>query len=151
MSPWSFASEISGSTSRPIGHAADDMTTEYSGWAIAAYEGDYASEDDAEYIPFEYNEDGDVSTSDYYEYSNEEWNDEFVDGRRNKEEQSQLQILADRYRIEYDNSADEEISPVDTVVAYDPRRHQDTIPRCRRSPFARADLSAYLYFFISLL
>ena len=37
------------------------------------------------------------------------------------------------------------------VVAYDPRRHQDTIPRRRRSPFARADLSAYLYFFISLL
>ena len=37
------------------------------------------------------------------------------------------------------------------VVAYDPRRHQDTIPRRRKSPFARADLSAYLYFFISLL
>ena len=37
-----------------------------------------------------------------------------------------------------------------TLVAYDPRRHQDTIPRRRRSPFARADLSAYLYFFISL-
>ena len=34
------------------------------------------------------------------------------------------------------------------LVAYDPRRHQDTIPRRRRSPFARADLSAYLYFFI---
>ena len=37
------------------------------------------------------------------------------------------------------------------LVAYDPRRHQDTIPRRQRSPFARADLSAYLYFFISLL
>ena len=37
------------------------------------------------------------------------------------------------------------------LVAYDPRRHQDTIPRHRKSPFARADLSAYLYFFISLL
>ena len=37
------------------------------------------------------------------------------------------------------------------LVAYDPDRHQDTIPRRRRSPFARADLSAYLYFFISLL
>ena len=34
------------------------------------------------------------------------------------------------------------------LVAYDPRRHQDTIPRRRRSPFARAHLSAYL---ISLL
>ena len=34
------------------------------------------------------------------------------------------------------------------VVAYVPRRHQGTIPRHRRSPFARADLSAYLYFFI---
>ena len=34
------------------------------------------------------------------------------------------------------------------VVAYDPRRHHDTISRRRRSPFARADLSAYLYFFI---
>ena len=39
----------------------------------------------------------------------------------------------------------------ENLVAYDPRRHQDTIHRRRRSPFARADLSAYLYFFISLL
>ena len=38
--------------------------------------------------------------------------------------------------------------PIISMVAYDPRRHQDTIPRRRRSPFARADLSAYLYFFI---
>ena len=115
---------MSGSSSWPIGHAADDMTTEYSGWPIvessrqptatSAYDIDYASEDDAEYIPSECNEDGDVSTSDYYGYSSEEWNDEFVDGRRNKEEQLQLQILADGYRSEYDNSADEEISPVDT-------------------------------------
>ena len=37
---------------------------------------------------------------------------------------------------------------MDNLVAYDPRRHQDTIPRRRRSPFARAHLSAYLYFFI---
>ena len=88
MSPWSFASEMSGSASRPIGHAADDMTTEYSGWAIAAYDVDYASEDDAEYIPSGNNEDDDVCTRDYYGYSSEEWNDEFVDGRRNKEEQS---------------------------------------------------------------
>ena len=119
-----FASEMSGSASRPIGHAADDMTTEYSGWAIgessrqptatATHDVDYAIEYDAEYIPSGYNEDDDVSTSDYYGYSSEEWNDEFVDGRRNKKEQSQLQILADGYRTEYDNSADEEISPVDT-------------------------------------
>ena len=87
MSSWSFASEMSGSASRPIGHVTDDMTTEYSGWAIAAYDVDYASEDDAEYIPSGYNEDDDVSTRDYYGYSSEEWNDEFVDGRRNKEEQ----------------------------------------------------------------
>ena len=65
-------------------------------------------------IPSGYNEDDDVSTSDYYGYSSEEWNDEFVDGRRNKEEQSQLQLLADGYRSEYDNSADEVISPIDT-------------------------------------
>ena len=87
---------MSGSASRPIGHAIDDMTTEYSGWAIvdssrqpmatSAYDIDYASEDEVEYIPSGYNEDDDVSTSDYYGYSNEEWNDEFVDGRRNKEE-----------------------------------------------------------------
>ena len=119
-----FASEMSGSASRPIGHASDDMTAEYSGWAIgessqqltatAAYDVDYAIEDDVEYIPSGYNDDDDVSTSDYYGYSSEEWNDEFVDGRRNKEEQSQQQILADGYRSEYDNSADEEISPVDT-------------------------------------
>ena len=31
-----------------------------------------------------------------------------------------------------------------TMVAYDPRRHQDTMPWRRRSPFARADLSTYL-------
>ena len=65
-------------------------------------------------IPSGYNEDDDVSTSDYYGYSSEEWNDEFVDGWRNKEEQSQLQLLADGYRSEYDNSADEVISPIDT-------------------------------------
>ena len=34
------------------------------------------------------------------------------------------------------------------LVAYDPRLHQDTIPRRRRNPFAHADLSDYLYFFI---
>ena len=34
------------------------------------------------------------------------------------------------------------------VVAYHSRRHEDTIPRRRRSPFACTDLSAYLYFFI---
>ena len=52
---------MSGSASRPIGHAADDMTAEYSGWAIgessrqptatAAYDVDYTSKNDAEYIP----------------------------------------------------------------------------------------------------
>ena len=134
-----FALEMSGSSSWPIGHAADDMTTEYSGWPIvessrqptatSAYDIDYASEDDAEYIPSEYNEDDDVSTSDYYGYSSEEWNDEFVDGRRNKEEQSQLQILADGYRSEYDNSADEEISPVDTDEEVGSLKN---IPRGRR-------------------
>ena len=36
----------------------------------------------------------------------------------------------------------------ESLVAYDPHRHQDTIPWRRRSPSARADLSAYLYFFI---
>ena len=40
------------------------------------------------------------------------------------------------------------LSIIQLLVAYDPRRHQDTIPRRRRSPFARADLSAYLYFVI---
>ena len=117
---------MSGSSSWPIGHAADDMTTEYSEWLIvessrqpmatSTYDIDYTSEDDVEYIPSRYNEDDDVSTSDYSTsgYSSEEWNDEFVDGRRNKEEQSQLQILADGYRSEYDNSTNEEISPVDT-------------------------------------
>ena len=54
-----FASEMSGSSSWPIGHATDDMTMEYSGWPIveslgqptatSAYDIDYASEDDAEY------------------------------------------------------------------------------------------------------
>ena len=93
-----FASEMSGSASRPIGHTADDMIAEYSRWAIdessrqptatAAYDVDYTSENDAGYIPSGYNEDDDVSTSDYHGYSSEEWNDEFVDGRRNKEEQS---------------------------------------------------------------
>ena len=129
MSPWSLASEMSGSASRPIGHAADDMATENSGWAIAAYDVDYASEDDAEYIPFGYNEDDDISTSDYYGYSSEEWNDEFFDGWRNKEEQSQLQILADGYRSEYNNSADEEISPVDTDEEVESIKN---IPRGRR-------------------
>ena len=91
-------SEMLGSASRPIGHAADDMTTEYFGWVIGessrqltattAYDVDYAIEYDAEYIPSGYNEDDDVSTSDYYGYSSEEWNDEFVDGRRNRKEQS---------------------------------------------------------------
>ena len=73
---------MSSSASRPIGHVTNDMTTEYSGWAIvessrqptttAAYDVHYTSEDDAEYIPFGYNEDDDFSTSDYYGYSSEE-------------------------------------------------------------------------------
>ena len=38
--------------------------------------------------------------------------------------------------------------PQKHVVVYDLRRHQDTISRRRRSPFARVDLSAFLYIFI---
>ena len=36
------------------------------------------------------------------------------------------------------------------VVAYDPRRHQDTISRRQRSPFARVDLSTYLFLYCEI-
>ena len=31
-------------------------------------------------------------------------------------------------------------------MEYDPRRHQDTISQCQRSPFTRVDLSLFLYY-----
>ena len=37
------------------------------------------------------------------------------------------------------------------LVAYDPRRHQDTIPRRLRSPFARASIRLSLFLYYELL
>ena len=65
-------------------------------------------DDDSEYCPTEGNEESDVSTSD----SSEDWNDEFVDGRRSKE---QLSRLSDRgYQSEYDNSDEDVLTPSDS-------------------------------------
>ena len=65
-------------------------------------------DDDNEYCPTEGNEESDVSTSD----SSEDWNDEFVDGWRSKEQLSQP---SDRgYQSEYDNSDEDVLIPLDS-------------------------------------
>ena len=69
----------------------------------------YKSLDDySEYCPTEGNEESDVSTSD----SSEDWNNEFVDGHRSKEQLSQP---SDRgYQSEYDNSDEDVLTPSDS-------------------------------------
>ena len=65
-------------------------------------------DDDIEYCPNEGNEESDVSTSD----SSEDWNDEFVDGRRSKE---QLSRSSDHgYQSEYDDSDEDVLTPSDS-------------------------------------
>ena len=65
-------------------------------------------DNDTEYGPTKGNEERDVSTSD----SSEDWNDEFVDGRRSKE---QLSRPSDRgYQSEYDNSDEDVLTPSDS-------------------------------------
>ena len=65
-------------------------------------------DDDTEYCPTEGNEESDVSTSD----SSEDWNNEFFDGRRSKE---QLSRPSDRgYQSEYDNSDGDVLTPSDS-------------------------------------
>ena len=62
-------------------------------------------DDDSDYCPTKGNEESDTSTSD----SSEDWNDEFVDGRRSKEK---LYGPSDRgYQSEYDNSDKDVLTP----------------------------------------
>ena len=64
--------------------------------------------DDSDYCPTEGNEESDTSTSD----SSEDWNDEFVDGQKSKE---QLSGPSDRgYQSEYDNLDEDVLTPSDS-------------------------------------